>query len=74
MLTFVTNYPNWDPRENHTPGTMRENFSRCKQDGICPRVRTDLWCARDQSALLWQSRKKFNGAPHRVKMTATSTP
>ncbi len=28
MLTFVTNYPNWDQREHHMPGTTRKNFSR----------------------------------------------
>ncbi|MHC2574679.1 hypothetical protein [Rhizobium leguminosarum] len=28
MLTFVTNYPNWDRREHEMPGTTRRNFCR----------------------------------------------
>ncbi|NTE82177.1 hypothetical protein G6M16_010695 [Agrobacterium tumefaciens] len=28
MLTFVTNYPNWDQREHHMPGNTHRNFAR----------------------------------------------
>ena len=28
LLTFVTNYPDWDQREHHMPGNTRANFSR----------------------------------------------
>ena len=28
LLTFVTNYPDWDQREHHMPGHTRANFSR----------------------------------------------
>ncbi len=28
LLTFVTNYPNWDEREHHMPGLSRANFER----------------------------------------------
>jgi hypothetical protein len=28
LLTFVTNYPEWDQREHHMPGVTRANFNR----------------------------------------------
>lgn len=28
LLTFVTNYPDWDKREHHMPGTTLRNFNR----------------------------------------------